>query len=352
MTLSEKRFVLAKYVRAGISGDVLCFGFGSIQTRIEDPDLQSSVLMAADFLLQPRTLAEVFFFLTNDKEVPALLATEAINLLQSGNYLMASGSYDRHDRYSRHALYYALNGEDPADLQESLQKSHVAVVGCGGIGNQVSVSLATAGIGRLTLIDNDQIEISNLTRQILFTENDLGKSKTETLRKALALRASGITIDAIDTKLFTDQDFAKIPDCDLIVLSADSPGITRRVNDYAIARGIPFVNVGYVNDIAIWGPFVIPGETGCLACRQHNAKSEAASALKNTLLGNINANYQAPSIGPINMLASALACVDIIKFLGGFGEIKSLNKRVGYWTHSGSFEYQDYARNTECQVCG
>ena len=66
----------------------------------------------------------------------------------------------------------------------------------------------------------------------------------------------------------------------------------------------------------------------------------------------INNGYQAPSTGPINMMASSFAALDILKFWGDFGQIQSLNTRIGIWSHDLHIEKQDYSLNPLCEICG
>ncbi|MBO2531192.1 MAG: hypothetical protein CW348_15340 [Thermobifida sp.] len=96
------------------------------------------------------------------------LSQELVSILYNGPYLILADSYHPVDRYSRHSLFHWLSGADPQEVQERLARSHVVFLGCGGIGNLMSVNLATAGVGQVTLVDSDLIEKSNLTRQYLF----------------------------------------------------------------------------------------------------------------------------------------------------------------------------------------
>ncbi len=84
-------------------------------------------------------------------------------------------SPDRLDRFARHIVLPELGGAG----QVALSKAHVALIGCGGIGSPALQYLAAAGIGRLTLIDDDVVEASNLQRQTIFTEADIGRPKAE-----------------------------------------------------------------------------------------------------------------------------------------------------------------------------
>ncbi len=124
------------------------------------------------------------------------------------------------------------------------------------------------------------------------------------------------------------------------------------INDFAVEHNIPFMNVGYVEDIAVWGPLVIPKKTGCYQCKQHLVNFTDLSQGQIDKCKAINSSYQAPSTGPINMMASSFAALDILKFLGNFGQIQSLNTRVGIWSHDLHIEKQDYSLNPSCTVCG
>ena len=345
-------YELAPYVSAGFMDGILHFGFGSIQEKIEDQELQDIIIRAAHFWKSPHTKEEVKKYLKSCGFENEEKRGKAIDMLLQGNYLMESGLYDPGDRYSRHMLYFNLSGGNPAAVQERLANSHVIVLGCGGIGNFVSVILAAAGVGRLTLVDNDEIELSNLPRQILFTENDLHKMKIDVLKKNLLERNQNVDVFLLKNEIKRKDDLSCLPDADLIVMSADKPDqLIFWVNKFCVERGIPYINIGYVQDIAIWGPMVIPGKTGCFQCQSILANQKIDREELLTLLGEIRFSYQAPSSGPINALASGGALIDILKYLGGFGLIASLNRRIGIWTDDLRIEIQDCSRNPECKVC-
>src|SRR5699024_3924681 len=91
---------------------------------------------------------------------------------------------DPEGRYSRHDLYYALTyGDGVTSL--GLKNKSIAVIGVGGIGVNVAMALCTAGVGRLVLVDDDVVEVSNLTRQYLYSESDTGRLKVDVVREQL-----------------------------------------------------------------------------------------------------------------------------------------------------------------------
>jgi hypothetical protein len=202
-------------------------------------------------------------------------------------------------------------------------------------------------VGKLTLIDNDHIEKSNLTRQFLYTEKSVGKEKVIALKDALLERNNNVEIDTISLHVKKDSDL------DIIILSADKPeNLVFWVNDLSIRTNTPFLNIGYVEDIVVWGPFVIPGKTGCWRCKKLiSSNKEYENSEFKHLIKKINKNYQVPSHPATNMAAAANGTNDILKYLGKFGEVQSLNKRFSFLTYKSEIKSQDCRRNTECELC-
>lgn len=117
--------------------------------------------------------------------------------------------FNLNNRYSRNHLFYNLYGADHLLVQKKLLSKHVTIIGCGGIGSHISYLLTTAGIGKITLVDNDIIEVSNLNRQFLFTEQDIGKKKTKILSRELKKRNSLIEINTIEININSEKDIKK-----------------------------------------------------------------------------------------------------------------------------------------------
>jgi len=333
---------LAPFFRVGMQAGKLYLGFGSIQKEITEEAQQKAYLEVASSFSPHKT--NISFENTPFHE-------QVIEEFIEKKILIPEDLYTPKDRYSRHHLYYLMSGGNNQTAQEKLKSSHVVVIGCGGIGNLLATSLATAGIGKLTIIDNDDIELTNLTRQYLYDEADIGKFKVDVLKKNINAKNSQCEVLAIKKHFKTQEDLEEIPKADLIVVSADVDNVCDLLNLYCIKNNTPWINVGYVEDIAVWGPFIIPGKTGCMACQDNIASDKGINPELKEMMKAINRNYQAPSTGPINMLAISLSMFDILRFLGGFGKIQSLNKRIGLWTHELRFETQNYQRNPHCNAC-
>ncbi|MFL1381508.1 TOMM precursor leader peptide-binding protein [Nocardiopsis protaetiae] len=342
---------MAPYVRVGVQGGTLFLGFGSIRRPVHDRALWEPLLRLADHFRTPRTRAEARSFLDGPCGVDAGRAEAVMRLLDDDNHLIPAHTYDPADRYSRHALFYELSGADAVKVQPRLARARVVLLGCGGIGSLVAAALATAGVGELVLVDADHVELSNLTRQFLFTEADIGLPKAEVLARELRRRNRNCRVLPVVRDIGDGADLEHLPAGDLVVVSADSPGLTGMVNAHCVRSGTPWLNACYVNDIAVWGPLVVPGVTGCWDCRPLTARAPEGEPELAGLMARVNGRYQAPSNGPVNMLASSLAALDALRYLGGFGTPAALNRRVGVWSHDLSLDEQKAERDPTCPTC-
>lgn len=336
----KKKFRLAPFFRAGFQSKKLYLGFGSIQQEIIIPDIQKKYLKVLSKLILPGNLPS-----PNDPD------HDMVDELIKKNILIPEDLYDPSNRYSRHHLYILMSGSNPREVQENLKNSHLIILGCGGIGSLIATALAASGVGKITLVDNDKIELTNLTRQYFFNEADVGKYKVDVLKEAISRKNGECRIDKIKKHIKKKEDLYDLPKSDLMIASADVDDVCELINAYSIDLKIPWLNIGYVEDVAVWGPFVIPGKTGCLACQDNIANEKDGDPVNREIIKAINKNYQAPSTGPINMLSVSLAMFDILRYLGNFGTIQSLNKRIGLWTNDLKLEKQDYSKNPKCNVC-
>jgi hypothetical protein len=156
----------------------LNFGFSAATKRKVSVDSQGLEMLKE--LRVPKTEAQLArdLGLSSARVRPALRALEAERILVRQKYVPP-----KMKRYDRHLLFYDLQGADAIQTQKSISNAKVALIGMGGIGSWVSMGLIGAGFKELRLIDFDRIELSNLTRQILYTEKDVGRLKAEVARE-------------------------------------------------------------------------------------------------------------------------------------------------------------------------
>lgn len=232
-------------------------------------------------------------------------------------------------RYARHQLYYAMSGVDH-QAQEELKKRSVLLIGAGGIGSTCATLLAVAGVGRLILADSDVVELSNLTRTILFQASDIGKQKTPTAKAHILARNPEVTVETLDGQLskpsFDDYVIAA-RSADMMILSGDSGPEVHRLS-YKISKqfGIPLINAGYIETWGIVGPLTV-GEN---SAREADLGSLESSQQQNRQL---NENYFAASYGPLNTMVSSMAVNEVIRYFLG-QKVRSYKRRLVINSHN------------------
>lgn len=140
-------------------------------------------------------------------------------------------------RYNRQMMLPEIGDEG----QEKLKKAKVLVIGAGGLGCPILQYIATAGVGTIGIIDFDKIEIHNLHRQILYTENQVGQSKALTAKKTLESLNPLISVLTFEEKLTSENAAQIIQDFDCIVDGSDNFETRYLANDTCVALGIPLV---------------------------------------------------------------------------------------------------------------
>lgn len=165
------------------------------------------------------------------------------------------------EKYNRQILIsgFGIQG------QERLKESKVCVIGLGGLGSGIVYYLASAGIGTLGLIDQDLVELSNLNRQILHYEEDVGKVKTLSALEKITKLNPDINITQYSTRIDSSNIEAILSKYDFIVEASDNFETKFLVNDICCKLKIPFV-IGGVYQFEGQLMTVIPGESACYRC--------------------------------------------------------------------------------------
>jgi molybdopterin-synthase adenylyltransferase len=128
--------------------------------------------------------------------------------------------------------------------QEKLKKSRILIAGAGGLGSAASFYLAAAGIGSLRIVDKDQVELSNLNRQILHWESDVGRLKVESAKEKLSRLNPGIEVE-IRTEEINEETLPELTaGCDLVLDGLDNFPTRYLINQQIFRSGIPFVYGG------------------------------------------------------------------------------------------------------------
>lgn len=248
-----------------------------------------------------------------------------------------SGAARRSERGGATAPAATSTAAPPA----ALGGAAVLVVGVGGLGNPAALALARAGIGRLGLVDGDAIDLSNLPRQILFRDGDLGQPKVEAAAARLRVLAAGTRIEthacrveasdrAAAAALFRAYDF--------VVDATDSFAAKYFLNDLALATDRPLAHAGVTGERGQLLT-VLPGQSACLRC----VFPEPAAADDGP--GCSTAGVFGPLVGVFGTLQAGEA----LKYLGGSGALFRDRLLV---SDGGRWRTLAVARDAGCAACG
>ncbi len=232
------------------------------------------------------------------------------------------------EKYIRQIMLFGDEG------QEKLRKATVFVAGAGGLGSPVSTYLAVAGIGKIILADFDSVELSNLNRQFLHHEKDVGREKIKSAEEKLLSLNPEIKVETIREKITDENAGSIVPPCDIILDALDNFDTRHVLNRLAVERSIPLIH-GAVSGYRGQVTTIIPGKTPCLCCIFPTSfKKEVFPVLGTTpgVIGTIQAN-------------------EAIKYLTGQGKL--LENRLLLWDGlSCSFSELKINKTDNCPVCG
>lgn len=235
------------------------------------------------------------------------------------------------ERYQRQLLYDGF-GEDG---QRKLKQSHVVVAGAGGLGCPAATYLACAGIGHITLVDYDVVELSNLNRQVLHWDENIGEKKVASAASKLARLNSSVTIVPIAAKISDANAEHLIRDADVVVDATDSFDTRSVLNQACVSARIPLVHGG------VWGlcgqvTTILPGKTPCFSCTYPDKPEE---------------HRPPPVFGVTPALIAVIQAVEVIKIVADFGRL--LAGRMLYINESTmDFHFRELKWNPGCSVCG
>ncbi len=252
-----------------------------------------------------------------------------------------SESIQMQGRYSRQELFAGIG---PAG-QRKLSVAHVAIVGIGATGAAAAGLLARAGVGRLTLIDRDFVEPSNLQRQVLFDEADAREAlpKAEAARRKLALQNSDIAVEARIADLTPGNIHELLAGAELILDGTDNFETRYLLNDYAVEQS-PRVK-GWIYAAAI-GAYaatmnILPGATACLACIFPKPPSGPVETCDTSGILNTAVN-----------LAASLQVTEALKILSGAEDsLRRTLFSIDLWSNDRSEINTSHPR-AGCTVCG
>ena len=238
--------------------------------HIESPSREDRRLLAA--LDGSRTHEELIAEFGDELVRETLAQMQELELLDDAadDELISTETQVRFDGQLRY-FSDVTKGPSPSECQARLEGARVAVLGVGGLGGWSALALACHGIGEMQLLDFDHVELSNLNRQVLYTEADIGRPKVLGAAERLSSFNPAMRIEAREQRLDSQAAVQEaIAGADVVIDAVDWPAldIERWVNAACFAEGIPFIAMSHFPPVARVGPFYVPGETGCYECQE------------------------------------------------------------------------------------
>jgi molybdopterin/thiamine biosynthesis adenylyltransferase len=232
------------------------------------------------------------------------------------------------DRYKRQILLFGEEG------QERLKKANLFIAGAGGLGSPISIYLSVAGVGTITLVDKDIVEQTNLNRQILHYEKDIGRKKTASAEEKLTALNPDITINVIETTIDENNVSRLVGNADGIIDAMDNFPTRYLLNDTAIKKSIPFFH-GAIRGLYGQATTIIPGKTACLRCIFPKAPPKEVF----------------PVVGVTPGLIGMVQATETLKYLLGTGEL--LANRLLIWDGLTSHVEEIHVEKDDaCAGCG
>lgn len=225
------------------------------------------------------------------------------------------------------------------DGQEALKQSSILVLGAGGLGCASAQYLATAGVGKLTLIDDDVVELSNLQRQVLHTDSDIGRPKVESAAEALQSLNPHLVVDTVAKRLNDEELGALVKSHSLVLDASDNVDTRNQLNRLCFASKTPLVSGAAIR---------MEGQVSVFTYQDENAPCyQCLSALfGNAALSCVEAGVMAPVVGIIG----ATQALEAIKVIANFGSPKA-GKLLILDAMSLSWREMNLMKMPTCSVC-
>lgn len=232
------------------------------------------------------------------------------------------------ERYNRQIMLFGEDG------QKRLKDAKVFIAGAGGLGCPIALYLAVAGVGKLRIADRDSVELSNLNRQVLHWETDVGRAKVSSVGDKLQEANPHIDVKTFHLTIDESNIRELVGDVDIIVDAMDNYSVRYLLNQVAHEKGIPLIH-GAISGFDGQAMTIIPGESACFNCVFPSPPPTEVF----------------PVVGVTPGIIAMIQVNEVIKYLVGTGSL--LTNRLLIWNGLYSeMETLKVSRRPDCSVCG
>jgi len=285
-------------------------------------------------LRKPYSLEEILSYFTVD---------EAFTLFRRNAFI--DGPVDMEARYSRNECFFLLNNEPPSAFEELTEKN-VLILGAGCVGTHIIWAFSAVGIKNITVLDFDIVEASNLNRQLMYEEADIGKPKLEAVSEHISRLNSSTELSLRNIKIENKEQVDEIlseKEYDLVMIAIDSPPEVRHwINALCVKYHIPYVTGGFEHGRGMVGITYIPDVTPCFDCFEGNDLNQVR-----LLHGTGGA-----TLAPITEYVAAKMSMEGLNILRGIKSTPYSGKYELYHFRTNSSEIIEDQLRLECTTCG
>ncbi|GBE03946.1 putative adenylyltransferase/sulfurtransferase MoeZ [bacterium BMS3Abin09] len=239
-------------------------------------------------------------------------------------------------RYSRHIILPEVGGKG----QKKISNAKVLMIGAGGLGCPVGYYLAAAGVGTIGIVDNDEVELSNLQRQIAHSMNTLGVNKADSAKKTFEALNTDVNVIAIKERINSENILDLMKDYDIVVDGTDNFPTRYLINDACVMLNKPLVS-GAILRFEGQVTTIIPGQGHCYRC----LFEEPPPA------GLVPSCQEAGVLGVLPGVIGALQATEVLKLIIGKGK-PLMNQLLIYDALGVDFRKVKVPKNRDCPVCG
>lgn len=248
---------------------------------------------------------------------------------------MAVGDPDWKLRYSRHLALPDFG----ATGQEKLSRASLLLLGLGGLGSPAAIYLASAGVGRLVLNDFDRVDLSNLQRQLLYRDADVGHPKVAAAAAVMHAISPSCAVETVDGRLDGEQLAEVVASVDLVVDGSDNFGTRFAVNAACVKARKPLISgaaVRYEGQLTVFDSR--DPASPCYACLYQESGEELENCRQNGVLA------------PLTGVIGSLMAVEAIKLISGAGQ-PVVGRLLLFDGFTGEMRYTKLSRDPACPVC-
>ena len=239
------------------------------------------------------------------------------------------------ERYSRHIILKEVGVEG----QKKLMNAKVLIIGAGGLGAPAALYLAAAGVGTIGIVDADEVDLSNLQRQVIHSTNDVGKAKVESAAESMRAINPDVTVNTYRTFVDSGNILDLIENYDFILDGTDNFPAKFLINDACVMAKKPFSHAGIIRFQGQLMTYV-PGEGPCYRCVFKDPPPKDA----------VPTCRQAGVIGAMGGVIGSLQAMEAVKYIIGQGQLLT-GRLLTYDALKMNFRTVKLPRDKDCAIC-